>query len=107
MGGETSKMVFLVSDLATRQLQVLKFYTDCEQEAYTEEVAANKQIHPNSYLSVRMTEAHAFGMRVPAVIGNLQYENYAYILLPYAENKTVLNLLMAANRQGRKISQAL
>jgi hypothetical protein len=42
----------------------------------------------------------------PVVLGGQEFRTYAYLTLRYCENGTVLDLLMKANSQGRKISRS-
>ena len=54
-----------------------------------------------------MSSFKTFEEREPVRLGNVVCYRYSYILLPYASNGTVLDLLMRANDEGRSISQAL
>lgn len=87
---------------------VLKFFTPDEQLSFEAEVAANLKVNTASRLQVLMIKFVEFKEKKnPMKLCGQVFDSYAYIILPYCEYGTVLDLLMKANKLGRRISPKL
>jgi len=79
-----------------------------EMESYYLEVASNKLINRNTTRQVLM--AASFDPRqikAPLIIDGNYYPLYAYILLPYYKNGTLLDFIVKANDKNIKLSIGL
>eukprot|EP00347_Sterkiella_histriomuscorum_P018167 403346537 len=92
------KMVFLVSHTKTDELLVLKLFTRVEQWGFKEEVEVSLKVDRSSLRQVLIREFVGFDTKKEAVLlcGEL-IEEYAYIILPYCEHGSIIDLLVKAN----------
>lgn len=79
-----------------------------EMEGYYQEVAHNNLIDRNTTRQVLMaTNIDPNQIQAPLIINGDNYPVYAYILLPYYRNGTLLDLLMKANINNNRLSTGL
>ena len=89
-------------------MRVLKFFTLSEHGSFVSEVNANLKVNPASLLQVLMLEFVGYeGEKLGIELCGEFFTTYAYIVLPYCDNGTVLDLLMKANALKRRISSKL
>ena len=109
-GKETglSKQVYHVQNVKTGLQYVGKVFMPYEMESYYQEVALNNLIDKNTTRQVLMaTNFDPNQIQAPLIIKENTYPVYAYILLPYYKNGTLLDLIMKSNSKNIKLSTGL
>lgn len=101
------KMVFIVRHLITKELEVLKVYTQREQEDFAAEVQRNMALSDSPKI-VKMTKFVQPYESMPAFAYNgVMIDFYSYIIIPLCEKGTILDLLMKACATGTVLSMRL
>jgi len=86
-----NKQVYHLQNVRTGQHYVGKVFMPHEMEGYYQEVAHNNLIDRNTTRQVLMaTNIDPNQIQAPLIINGDNYPVYAYILLPYYRNGTLL-----------------
>lgn len=101
------KIVFLVEEISSTTLQVLKLFLPKETKEFFKEVERNSMLFDSPML-IRCTGCVQAREGMPQLwISGSMYDSYSYILLPYCKNGTLIDLLLNAQDKGLKFSDNL
>ena len=98
-------MVFLVRNMQTDELEVLKLYTPKETKVFLEEVEINQQLIGDSPYLIKMTKFVGASLQMKILTyQETPIEHYSYITLPFCPKGTLIDLLINANKLKYQIS---
>eukprot|EP00347_Sterkiella_histriomuscorum_P013617 403364033 len=105
---EPYKQVYLVQDIKSHSLVVLKFFNTNEASYFQDEVEANLRVNPSSTRQVLMERFVDYSQqKQPVNLCGIDFHIYAYMTMPYCKYGSVIDLLIKANDQNRQISLEL